>query len=99
MNHFAVNGTSGNVPLSSILQLVNLYQRSYINIFLILLMEVCLNFHYRPNIIINKDEKTLLALCSLAYFLATKLKKKREQFVDYCVIPCVLMQAPVSDFL
>ena len=94
-----MNGTSGNVPLSSMLQLVNLYQRNYTNIFLILLMEVYLNFHYRPNIIINSEEKTLLALRSLAYFLATKLKKKREQFVDYCVIHCVLMQAPVSDFL
>ena len=41
----------------------------------------------------------LLALRSLTYFMATKLRKKREIFVDYCVIPCILMQAPVSDFL
>ena len=45
--------------------------------------------HFKLNVDIN----------NLHYFLATKLRKKqiREDVSNYCILPLILMQAPVSD--
>ena len=49
------------------------------------------NFIYKLNVDINN----LIALHCLHYFLAKK--QLREDVSNYCILPLILMQAPVSD--
>ena len=92
------SGNSGKMQLLIIQRQTSLNPRNYV---MHLTQEMLLTKVVKHKILfinhfkLNVDINNLIALHCLHYFLAKK--QLREDVSNYCILPLILMQAPVSD--
>ena len=95
------SGNSGKMQLLIIQRQTSLNPRNYVmhltqemlltKVHVLVKHKILFINHFKLNVDINN----LIALHCLHYFLAKK--QLREDVSNYCILPLILMQAPVSD--